>query len=379
MLNLGYVNNPDKVNFLARHALETFFWTQKELGVSWWEDRVEYDIGHSVRRCALVKTNSGTGLIFPLYERARTLGVELRVHSPVVGLLTDDEGAVTGVECQTPSGRKTFRARSVVLATGGFGASAPLRMRWAPIFDETYYTTYAAGSSHLDPATGDGIRMAEAVGAALRDMDAVMAIPFWGGRVLDYPGAEIFLTLGGRRFTDETGTWQSVLDDLSRLGEKEFWVVTDARSRKGATFATKVQQGTVRTAQDLSELALRMGIPANALRAEMEKYNRAADLGRDEEFGRTRFTQRIETPPFYFGRERFDIHYTCGGVAITAKAEVKNADDRPIAGLYAAGEVTGGVHGNFRLGGNGLTDAFVFGRVAGRSAALRAQTLRGEP
>ena len=212
---------------------------------------------------------------------------------------------------------------------------------------------------------------------AVRDMDAVMAIPFWGGRVLDYPGAEIFLTLAGRRFTDETGTWQSVLDDLSRQGEKEFWVITDGRSRKGATFATKVQQGTVGTAQDLSELAIRMGIPANALRAEMEKYNRAADLGRDEEFGRTRFTQRIETPPFYFGRERFDIHYTCGGVAINAKAEVKNAEDLPIAGLYAAGEVTGGVHGNFRLGGNGLTDAFVFGRKAGQSAAIRAKALKG--
>ena len=102
-----------------------------------------------------------------------------------------EEGAVAGVECQTPEGRKTFRARAVVLATGGFGASAALRMRWAPIFDESFFTTYAAGSSHLDPATGDGIRMAEAVGAALRDMDAVMAIPFWGGRVLDYPGAEI--------------------------------------------------------------------------------------------------------------------------------------------------------------------------------------------
>ena len=208
-------------------------------------------------------------------------------------------------------------------------------------------------------------------------MDAVMAIPFWGGRVLDYPGAEIFLTLAGRRFTDETGTWQSVLDDLSRLGEKEFWVITDGRSQKGATFATKVQQGTVGTAQDLSELAIRMGIPANTLRAEMEKCNRAADLGRDEEFGRTRFTQRIETPPFYFGRERFDIHYTCGGVAINAKAEVKNAEDLPIAGLYAAGEVTGGVHGNFRLGGNGLTDAFVFGRKAGQSAAIRAKALKG--
>lgn len=371
----GRRGDPDLIAVLVHESEAMLAWL-KGLGVPF--DSVLFEAYNGVfpRAHRTVMRRHGYVYVETLSRVAKRRGIPIFYRHRAQRLLLE-EGAVAGVECQTPEGRKTFRARAVVLATGGFGASAALRMRWAPIFDESFFTTYAAGSSHLDPATGDGIRMAEAVGAALRDMDAVMAIPFWGGRVLDYPGAEIFLTLAGRRFTDETGTWQSVLDDLSCLGEKEFWVITDGRSQKGATFATKVQQGTVGTAQDLSELAIRMGIPANTLRAEMKKYNRAADLGRDEEFGRTRFTQRIETPPFYFGRERFDIHYTCGGVAINAKAEVKNAEDLPIAGLYAAGEVTGGVHGNFRLGGNGLTDAFVFGRKAGQSAAIRAKALKG--
>ena len=351
----GRRGDPDLISVLVHESEPMLAWL-KGHGVPF--DPVLFEAYNGVfpRAHRTVMRRHGYVYVETLSRVAKRRGIPIFYRHRAQRLLLE-EGAVAGVECQTPEGRKTFRVRAVVLATGGFGASAALRMRWAPIFDESFFTTYAAGSSHLDPATGDGIRMAEAVGAALRDMDAVMA--------------------AGRRFTDETGTWQSVLDDLSRQGEKEFWVITDGRSRKGATFATKVQQGTVGTAQDLSELAIRMGIPANALRAEMEKYNRAADLGRDEEFGRTRFTQRIETPPFYFGRERFDIHYTCGGVAINAKAEVKNAEDLPIAGLFAAGEVTGGVHGNFRLGGNGLTDAFVFGRVAGRSAALHAQTLKG--
>lgn len=168
MLNLGYVNNPDKVNFLARHALETFFWTQKELGVSWWEDRVEYDIGHSVRRCALVRTNSGTGLIFPLYERARTLGVELRVHSPVVGLLTDAEGAVTGVRVRTGGQLQDISARSTVVCAGGFGADIALRQMQNWRLSEHVGTTTQPGS------TSEMLRECARIGAWTIDRKSVV-------------------------------------------------------------------------------------------------------------------------------------------------------------------------------------------------------------
>ena len=153
--------------------------------------------------------------------------------------------------------------------------------------------------------------MAEAVGAGLVGMEYVLAIPFWGGRVLDYPGAEIFLTARGERFTDETASWDTVLADLTAAGGSDFWVITDSRSRKGSTFATKVQQGLVESAASLKELAKKMNISSAQLSEVFARYNEAARTGADPDFGRTRFLQELKEPPFYFGRERFEVHYTC--------------------------------------------------------------------
>ncbi len=320
-------------------------------------------------------SRSGYVYVRALMRRARSLGVSVAYRERATRFEMRD-GAVAGVWTENADGLTTlWRARAVVLATGGFSSSMTLRQNWAPKLGSRFGTTYSVGFPDEDPATGDGIRMAAAEGAALRDMDAVMAIPFWGGRVLDYSGAEVFLSVLGKRFTAETRSWESVLNGLLETGFPDFWVVTDSASRKGATFATKVQQGTVRSAESLDALAEAMGIAPAQLKAEMDRYNEAARTGVDPDFGRTRFTQTIEKPPFYFGRERFDVHYTCGGVAITTAAAVKRENGETIPGLFAAGEVTGGVHGRFRLGGNGLTDAFVFGRIAGASAAAHAKTM----
>lgn len=193
--------------------------------------------------------------------------------------------------------------------------------------------------------------------------------------MLDYPGAEIFLTTDGMRFTDETAAWDTVFSDLIATGTTDFWVVTDSRSVKGATFATKMQQGLADSAETFEELAQKMGIPLKRLERTFRLYNAAAKSGIDPEFGRTRFLQDLTKPPYYFGRERFEVHYTCGGIAVLPDARVRKKSEfssEAIPGLYAAGETTGGLHGKFRLGGSGLLDAFVFGRIAGRNAALHA-------
>ena len=152
----------------------------------------------------------------------------------------------------------------------------------------------ARGRIEEDPATGDGIRMAEAVGAGLVGMEYVLAIPFWGGRVLDYPGAEIFLTARGERFTDETASWDTVLADLTAAGGSEFWVITDSRSRKGATFATKVQQGLVESAASLKELAKKMNISSAQLSEVFARYNEAARTGADPDFRTNAVSAGIE-------------------------------------------------------------------------------------
>lgn len=378
----GRLADPALVKTMVEESEAMLAW-MKRIGVAFDPVLFEAYSGAFPRAHRTILHRSGYVYVERLLARARALGAEVffRTRADQLEMIG---GRAAGVWASDPSGiLHCWRSDAVVLATGGFGASLEMRSRWAPELGSLFGTTYSVGFPDEDPATGDGIRMAEAAGAALRDMEAVMAIPFWGGRVLDYPGAEIFLTSGGVRFTNEAQNWEDVLKDLMAVGEASFWIVTDSRSRKGSTFAAKVQQGTVRSAATLEDLARQMRVSERVLAASMRRYNDAATAGLDPDFGRRRFTQRIETPPYYFGRERFDVHYTCGGIAITTEGEVRRADAKGlpssivIPGLFAAGETTGGVHGRFRLGGNGLTDCFVFGRRAGRAAALFAAAQAG--
>ncbi|WP_288206963.1 FAD-binding protein, partial [Sutterella wadsworthensis] len=146
------------------------------------------------------------------------------------------------------------------------------------------------------------------------------------------------------------------------------------KSNKGATLPVKLMSGTVASAESLEALAKALQVPFTTLRASIDRWNQSVKSGWDQDFNRPMpaQAQTIDTPPFYYGEERFSIHYTSGGIAISPKAQVLDRDDHPIPGLYAAGETTGGVHGRTRLGGCALTDCFVFGRIAGKEAALRS-------
>lgn len=128
----------------------------------------------------------------------------------------------------------------------------------------------------------------------------------------------------------------------------------------------------MREARSLTALAHDIGISIERLTFTMNSYNRMVALGKDPRFGRTTFLQTIDTPPFYYGIERLCVHITMGGLLIDADARVLDRMNDPVPGLFAAGETTGGVHGRKRLGGNALTDAFVFGRIAGAGAARLA-------
>ena len=208
-----------------------------------------------------IQARSGMAYSRALMRRAHKLGVEVRYRQRVEALVMHN-GRVLGVEltdmdADSPE-HKTLMAKSVVTCLRRFRRQSPDACSVGTMDFHGFGGLHTArGRIEEDPATGDGIRMAEAVGAGLVGMEYVLAIPFWGGRVLDYPGAEIFLTARGERFTDETASWDTVLADLTAAGGSEFWVITDSRSRKGATFATKVQQGLVESAASLKELAKR--------------------------------------------------------------------------------------------------------------------------
>ena len=130
-----------------------------------------------------------------------------------------------------------------------------------------------------------------------------------------------------------------------------------------------VEKGIIYKADTLEDLAKQIGCPSEALKTSVEKYNSYVDAGEDPDFGKNVFGTKIETAPFYAVIEKPSVHHTMGGLTINTDAEVLNEDGTAIKGLYAAGEVTGGIHGGNRVGGNAIADIMVFGRIAGKNAA----------
>lgn len=360
-------------------------WAAKErlsrLGVTWVSEPFRAVGGLSARCWNTGSPQSGYDYVQALMRGARRLGVDIRLGVTAESLLTEPLAVepstprlrVTGLTARVRGGgRLRIRAGAVILATGGFTANKALIYRYTTGLPISMPTTANPRGDLIDGSTGEGILMASAIGAKLRDMDAVQVIPFNGGRLIDYVGAEIWLNGEGRRFISEGEDFLELRTLVELQPGGVMWAVSDAKSPKGATLGLKLMEGIVSEARSVEELARGMSVPARRLRETLEKYNRSVKSGWDEEFGRPMRAMTIDTPPFFYGREIFALHYSCGGIAITARAEVIDGEERPVPGLYAAGETTGGVHGKVRVGGCGLVDAMVFGDVAGREAAAFA-------
>lgn len=204
----------------------------------------------------------------------------------------------------------------------------------------------------------------------------LQALPFWGGRLLDYQGADIYVDMHGRRFVNENSPWNVISNAILSLPERRCWVITDDRSFKGETLGVKLINGVVRKSDSIDAMAAAMDIEPVVLARTIEDYNRAADKGYDARTGKRLFRQRIERPPFYWGAERIYVHTTLDGIRTNRAAEVIASSGGLVPGLYAAGECAGGIFGGDRLGGAGMTACFVMGREAGRQAAARAKELQ---
>lgn len=268
---------------------------------------------------------------------------------------------------------KMFTAKAIVLATGGFGGNVAMREHYDPRLDATFTTTADPYQEGADPATGDGIVLAQKLGADLVDMDCIQIIPFWGGRLTDYVGADIYLTGEGRRLVNEGDSWKHIASKIWQLPNRECWVVTDSQSSKGASRSVKLMKDIVQKADSIEEMAAGMQVSPRVLKETLERYNRFVHEGVDFDFGKTTFTQDISQPPYYYGKEHLYVHYCCGGLRFDERARVLRKDLSVIPGLYAAGEVTGGLHGADRVGGWAITDCIVYGRIAGKEAAAQTR------
>lgn len=332
---------------------------------------------------SIIARSAQPGLTYTraLYEAARAQGLLVWLNARLTGLKPLQSDATKGwtLEVARDDVPVTLHARSVVLATGGFMANSEMLRSVAPWLPPNMRTTANPKGLYFDGAEGDGIRLAQSVGAALKDMENVQLMPLWGGRLLDYVGGDIFLNAQGQRFVNEGASWKTLEEAMLRLPEQTMWVVTDAQSNKGLSLGVKLADGTVKKSDTVAEMALGMGIDAAVLQKTLNDYNRWAKEGRDPLFGKTAFTQTIDKPPYYWGKEQLFMHTTLGGVAINARAQVLRDDGSVLPGLYAAGETVGGLFGKSRLGGLAMTACVVFGREAGRQAARYAQSAKGKP
>ena len=367
------INDPELVETLCENSADAIDWLD-EHGITL--HNVSSFGGASVKRIhrpvnAEGKTVSvGSYMIPLLQENCEKAGVKMMLDTTATEILTDANGAAVGVKATGASGETvTVNAKAVVLASGGFGANLDMVVKYKPEL-KGFMTTNAPGIQ------GQGIEMAQAIGAATVDMDQIQIHPTVEANTaalitegLRGDGA-ILINEEGQRFIDEVGTRDVVsAAEIAQTGSYSWLVVDQAMVDASSVIQGYIKKGYTVTGATYEELGKAMGVDAAAFAETMEKWNGYVEAKNDPDFGRTSFANPLNTAPYYAVKVTAGVHHTMGGLKINANTEVLNEKGEVIPGLFAAGEVTGGVHGANRLGGNAVADFTVFGRIAGAAAS----------
>ena len=367
------INDPELVETLCANSADAIDWLD-EHGITL--HNVSSFGGASVKRIhrpvnAEGKTVSVGSYMIPLLEEnCEKAGVKMMLDTTATEILTDANGAAVGVKATGASGETvTVNAKAVVLATGGFGANLDMVVKYKPEL-KGFMTTNAPGIQ------GQGIEMAQAIGAATVDMDQIQIHPTVEANTaalitegLRGDGA-ILINEEGQRFIDEVGTRDVVsAAEIAQTGSYSWLVVDQAMADASSVIQGYIKKGYTVTGETYEELGKAMGVDAAAFAETMEKWNGYVEAKNDPDFGRTSFANPLNTAPYYAVKVTAGVHHTMGGLKINANTEVLNEKGEVIPGLFAAGEVTGGVHGANRLGGNAVADFTVFGRIAGAAAS----------
>ena len=315
----------------------------------------------------------GSYIIPRLQSKCEELGVEILLNTTANKILTDADGAAVGIEATDKDGATvTVNAKAVVLASGGFGANLDMVTEYKPEL-EGFMTTNAAG------AQGQGIDMAVAIGAGTVDMDQIQIHPTveYNSSHLITEGLRgdgaILVNTEGKRFIDEVATRDVVsAAEIAQPGSFSWLIIDQDMVDVSSVIQGYIENGYTFSGETYEELAEAIELDPAVFAETMNNWNAAVAAGVDEEFGRTSFVDPLDTAPFYAIKVTAGIHHTMGGLTINPQTQVLAGDGTVIDGLYAAGEVTGGVHGGNRLGGTAVADFVVFGRIAGEQAAAYA-------
>ena len=367
------INDPALVETLCSNSADAIDWLD-EHGITL--HNVSSFGGASVKRIhrpvnAEGKTVSvGSYMIPLLQENCEKAGVQILLNTTANEILTDANGAAVGVKATGASGETVYvNAKAVVLASGGFGANLDMVVKYKPEL-KGFMTTNAAGIQ------GQGIEMAEAIGAATVDMDQIQIHPTVEANTaalitegLRGDGA-ILVNANGERFIDEVGTRDVVsAAEIAQPGSDSWLIVDQAMVDASSVIQGYIKKGYTKTGATYEELAKELDVDPATFANTMETWNGYVEAKNDPDFGRTSFANPLNNGPYYAIKVTAGVHHTMGGVTINSATEVLKEDGTVIPGLFAAGEVTGGVHGANRLGGTAVADFVVFGRIAGESAA----------
>lgn len=312
----------------------------------------------------------GQYLVNGLVKNVQEKEIPLFVNANVTEI-TEKDGKVNGVKVLfNNNDEKTIAADAVVVTTGGYGANMDM-------IGEVRSDLKGLVTTNQEGSTGDGIKMIEKLGGVTVDMDQIQVHPtvqqdnsYLIGEAVRGEGA-ILVSSEGKRFTNELDTRDNVTAAINKLPEKSAYLVFDSGVKSRAKAIEQYEKmGFVIQGDSIEALAQEIGVPADELTATLNTWNNAVKNKEDAEFGRTTAMDNdLSGAPYYAIKIAPGIHYTMGGVKINTNTEVLNKDGQPIPGLFAAGELTGGLHGQNRIGGNSVAEIIIFGRQAGIKSA----------
>ncbi len=373
------------VKVLANNSYAGLEWL-KSLGMQF-SDTIGQGAGSLYQRTHSSLDSMGTGYI----KAFMNVVGEDSVFTNTKGesLIQDETGRVVGVKATNPDGTELVlhANKGVIIATGGFSANVEMRQKYNtsgkwPVLGENVMTTNAAG------ITGDGIVMASEIGAGLVDMEQIQLLylgnPVNGGMTRytprDLSGTDqiIFVNKEGERFVQEDGRRDVICCALIEQTDGLMYILEsgdgnavdpdELMTGDGVPARQAEEEGYLLIADTLEEMAEKIGCSYETLQATVDAFNAAVDAGEDE-FGRKLYSTKLTKGPWIACPRVACVHHTMGGITINENTQVLDVDGNVIEGLYAAGEVTGGLHGANRLGGNAIVDFVVFGKLAGENAS----------
>ncbi|MFA9399165.1 MAG: flavocytochrome c [Clostridiaceae bacterium] len=386
MMSAGLgINYPELVRTVVDNAKDVFEWSRDYLGVEYL-DRIDQFGGHLVPRCYTAKNISGVTIIKKQVEKAKELGIEIRLSMYFESFVQDADGKVCGVvirenyDYKNPDqGIKRYikAEKGVILAAGGFGSDVSFRSVQDPRLTEKI------DSTNKPFATAEVIKQALKIGAASVHLSQIQLGPWGSPDEKGYGAApqftEYILFQYGMIVDPETGSrFVNELADRKTLSDKILSIdhpcigIADSKAVKesGWNLDRCIKKGVVKKFNTFNEFAEFYNVSIENFEDSINKFNDCVSDGFDKYFNKPIIenAKPIKEPPFYGVRLWPKVHYTMGGIRINAKGQVLDYDGKVIKGLYAAGEVTGGVHGASRLGSCAITECLVFGRIAAQNA-----------